>query len=376
MKKLLSLMLVICLLFAGFVSLISSGGSTTSFTDESGTVDYGRIYAMHKGDEIIGELNGRDVTWDEFFYGYYTYAKDTEQYMQQIRDYYGVEIGWNDVLDESTGETMASGLSSYAERLLAQYATIEEYAEEHGIDVGEDGEEEIKNMLESNILSLCGEGAGDEQFNEKLAELYMPRNLYDRMMRDSVLNEKTAESDTGLTNEEVVRMMEEEGYMHAGHILRLTYDSTTGESVSQDEARARFAEAQEISEKLKGIENDAERYAEFCRLAETNNEDSQSEYTFLPGTMVSEFETGVQSLKDYEVSEPIETSYGYHVIIHLPIDPEAALAEYYINGQTVTGKEACNQTIINEELNEIYAGIKLEYKEGFVVPDIAKFIKE
>ncbi len=35
--------------------------------------------------------------------------------------------------------------------------------------------------------------------------------------------------------------------------------------------------------------------------------------------MVEEFENGVLSLADYEVSEPIESSYGYHITLRLPL---------------------------------------------------------
>lgn len=380
MKKILAVIILVCLAFTLFLSTVKDNSVSELFTAENavGTIDFDKIYALHAPDEVIGTLNGRDVTWEEYFYGYYTYAKDTQQYIDQLKEYYGLDIGWNDVLDESTGETFASGVSGYAEKFLSQYAAIEQYAAENGIAVEPEDEEELATLLESNIATLCGEGATEEDFYNELGKLRMPRSLYNRMMHDTILNDKVytlyGENGENFSSEEAVAMLNEEGYMHAGHILRMTMDKMTGEAVDEETAKAQKDKAQEFSDTLNAIEDKEERYAEFTKLAVENTEDSNVEYTFLPGSMVAEFEDAVKSLKEYEVSEPVETSYGYHVIMRLPIDPDAPLFEYQANGQMMTGRYYCATQLISESLTNIYNNLKFEYKPGFAVPKIERFV--
>lgn len=385
MRKILAVIIIVCLAFGIFLLYLdktNDNSISTQFEDANavGTIDFDKIYALHEPDEVIGTLNGRNITWDEYFYAYYTYAKDTQQYIDQLKQYYGLDVGWDDVIDEGTGETFASGVASYPERFLSQYAAIEQYASDNGITIEAADEEELANLLKSNIVSLCGEGATEEDFYKQLEELRMPRSFYNRMMQDTVLNDKLnslyGANGEKLNDKEAIAMLDEAGYLHAGHILLMTMDKTTGEAVDENTAKALKEKAQGFSDALNAIENKEERYAEFTKLAAENTEDSSIEYTFLPGSMVSEFEDAVKSLGEYEVSAPVETNYGYHVIIRLPLDPDAQLFEYQMNGQTVTGRYYCAMQLISEGLLEIYNNLKIEYNPDFVSPKIGRFVNQ
>ncbi|MBR3867666.1 MAG: peptidylprolyl isomerase, partial [Butyricicoccus sp.] len=66
---------------------------------------------------------------------------------------------------------------------------------------------------------------------------------------------------------------------------------------------------------------------DFEALIETYNEDPGMEanpegYVFTEGTMVTEFYEGTLALEDDAVSEPIESSYGWHIIKRLPLRDE------------------------------------------------------
>ena len=41
--------------------------------------------------------------------------------------------------------------------------------------------------------------------------------------------------------------------------------------------------------------------------------------------MVEEFENAVKALADYEVSEPVLSAHGYHVIMRLPLNADATV---------------------------------------------------
>ncbi len=41
--------------------------------------------------------------------------------------------------------------------------------------------------------------------------------------------------------------------------------------------------------------------------------------------MVPEFENAVKALEAYEVSEPVQSDYGYHIILRLPDNPDSVI---------------------------------------------------
>ena len=75
----------------------------------------------------------------------------------------------------------------------------------------------------------------------------------------------------------------------------------------------------------------------FEELMNENSEDVDSSgnvnggadgYTFGPGEMVTEFEEGTAALAVGEISQPIQSDYGYHIILRLDADNEAGQSKY------------------------------------------------
>jgi len=60
-------------------------------------------------------------------------------------------------------------------------------------------------------------------------------------------------------------------------------------------------------------------------------EHSPGGYVFTEGEMVPEFYEGTIALSENEVSEVIESSFGYHIIKRLPLDVEADFEANYDN---------------------------------------------
>lgn len=59
----------------------------------------------------------------------------------------------------------------------------------------------------------------------------------------------------------------------------------------------------------------------FDQLMAEYNEDSgepDEGYTFGPGEMVDEFYDGTAALEEYEISDLVESQFGYHIIMRLP----------------------------------------------------------
>jgi parvulin-like peptidyl-prolyl isomerase len=100
--------------------------------------------------------------------------------------------------------------------------------------------------------------------------------------------------------------------VRASHILLMTQDPATHEPLPADKKAEKKKEMEDILKQAKSG-------TDFGELAKKYSEDPGSkdkggEYTFPRGRMVKEFEDTAFSMKTNEISDIIETSYGYHII--------------------------------------------------------------
>ena len=133
----------------------------------------------------------------------------------------------------------------------------------------------------------------------------------------------------------------DQNYITADHILLSTKDLTTGEALTDEQKAEKKALAEEIKQKLDACEGDIDELtALFQELADQYSEDPGREtyptgYTFTTGSMVQEFEDAAYALSEGEVSEVVESSLGYHILLRLPLDKSAAAdevrEEYFTN---------------------------------------------
>ena len=119
--------------------------------------------------------------------------------------------------------------------------------------------------------------------------------------------------------------------------------------------------------------------ARFLELKEEYDEDTgktyyPNGYTFTSGTMVSEFENAVKSMEAYELSEPVKSSFGWHVIMRLPLGADNSMSDS--SGAIVPAGWLYAQQKLGSELEAYMDASAIEYAEGFEVPDLLKFIKE
>ena len=107
------------------------------------------------------------------------------------------------------------------------------------------------------------------------------------------------------------------------------YISIAGHTMREDKWEKK-ALAEEIKQKLDACEGDLTALtALFRELADEYSEDPGREtyptgYTFTTGAMVPEFEAAAYALAEGAVSEIVESSFGYHILLRLPLDKAAA----------------------------------------------------
>ncbi len=104
-----------------------------------------------------------------------------------------------------------------------------------------------------------------------------------------------------------------EEFVKVQHILTFTINPQTNEPLSEDQIKVAEERTQEILGKINAGED-------FTKLAEQYTQDGNIEYLFGKGEMVPEFERVSFELKEEQVSGPVYTEYGIHIIKKLPLD--------------------------------------------------------
>lgn len=373
MKKIVAGIAAVCLVFTGLFSFFqikakeqNNSGESDQLAayekalEEMPKIDYSALYASYPADMTVAVIGDKEITWGEYFQAYYGYSSEIDEYMKAMLMYYGSSPSWDDYYSESENLAFKDLPALYSEDDLKQKAVIDGFAEFNGIELSKDNKALVEEELEKARESYCGEGASEEEFELFLEEHYFNLDMYRKMTERNYLYQQMftdlyGENGEKITDEEGTAYLKEKGYVSADHILFMTMNKETGEGLDEDAVREKMKQAEEVSSRLREIEDPDERVRRFKEYREQYNEDTGSSlypdgYTFTSGKMVQEFETAVNDLKEYEVSEPIKTSYGYHVIMRTPLNSNA-IVDYSETGLPMTGKSM--------KANEEY-GVKLQ----------------
>lgn len=115
-------------------------------------------------------------------------------------------------------------------------------------------------------------------------------------------------------SEEEAKEIFDRDYMTVKHILFQFEQDGSGEDDTNTLAKANAAYKRAVGgESFESLINE---------LNEDTGEDPESGYTFTEGEMVDEFYQASKNLAAGEISEPVRTSYGYHIIKRYPLPEE------------------------------------------------------
>jgi peptidyl-prolyl cis-trans isomerase C len=197
------------------------------------------------------------------------------------------------------------------------------------------GDEKITAGEFSNFLSAVQADpvtAEDPSFRRQLAEGLIRVRLLAREARKRGLDkvDKTksllslaqdqvlaqAVADQLVTDDALRAKFNEKGLVTARHILISTQaNGPDGKPLTEEGAR----------KKANDLRARIEKGEDFAALAKSDSDDPGSKdiggvYTFPRGQMVKEFEDAAFGLKEGELSQPVKTKFGYHLIQRVPPD--------------------------------------------------------
>lgn len=399
MKKFVILLVVIVLAFAGFLTWLSYQPDThMALTNEEApaypgemseeaaaaevrSLNYEAIEALHANDKVVMSVYGQDVIWEDYYAWLHMNAMQLEAFFEQMAMYYGVPGDWSGSVGDGSGMTYAQIPAANAEDTILRIAAIEKLAADKGVEASE----ETLAALEDQALAeaVLGEGATVEQLLATLEESKISLDNYKRIslanyLYGDILTEQFGAEGEKVTDEECALWLTEQGYMSANHILLMTMNKDTGDALDEAAAAEKKAKADEIYAELAAIGDVEQLIARFKELKEEYDEDggkvsNPDGYTFTPGTMVSEFENAVTAMEAYDISEPVKSSYGWHIIMRTPLGSDSLLRDS--SGSFVPAGWVYAQQKLGEELESYMDTSLIEYAEGFETPDLLNYIK-
>jgi peptidyl-prolyl cis-trans isomerase C len=183
-------------------------------------------------------------------------------------------------------------------------------AQERGISASEsEVEQQIQQYKgqygeEGFASALANAGMNEEQLRSEISRSLTIQNLLEEEVTSGI---DVTDEEVRQFYEENTQMFEESQSVKASHILIDTRDAETEEA--KEEARAR---AEDLLEELEGGADFAELAREYSEGPSAQNGGSLPQFS--RGEMVPPFEEAAFALEPGEISDVVETRFGFHII--------------------------------------------------------------
>ena len=337
-----------------------------------------------KKEDTVMTVDGVDVSFDEYMYYLNTAASTLISYYQAST---GGGVDWDGVCIYDKTKTNAEWCINEALYNAAQGCVIMS----KGKSMNALPTDEQLKSLEDNISTirknyeesddpdaafadaLNGQGFTLESFKAVNKINFTLGNIFTSLY---------GENGEKLSEEKIQTYIEENGYMTSAHILFRTKEDvkgengqTTQEELSDSAKAEKKAQAEKLCKELKAIKDDTQRKEKFFEYMKEYSEDPGKEsfpngYCFTEGTMVEEYTDTTKELKNYEVSDVVESDFGYHIIMRLPTvssDVDTANQYGYTLGQMASSYD------FDEEMKTWDVTDKAKFNSGYKSFDFTQF---
>ena len=300
----------------GALSLVMMAGLLTGCS--GGAQDPIKEVMGYEGSTVLFTVDGNDVTAADYFF----WMAQNADYVASYFTGMGLDMDWTNTLGGS--QDMDSYVKDSSMDTAVLYSIVKAKAAEYGYELSKEDEE----AYEADLANAKEELGGEEEYEDFLLTMCITDEGMREMSTVGVLYNQMAEGlfreggEYAPTSEDLAAYAQENDLLCAKHILLMTQDMTTGEALSEADAAAKKAQAEDILAQLQAITDPAELETKFDELMNEYSEDTglsayPNGYVFTAGEMVSEFEEATRALEFGAVSGIVESSYGYHIILRL-----------------------------------------------------------
>ena len=290
-------------------------------------------------DTVLFTADGEEAVADEYLYwllNAIAVAKNS--------GYLGDDTAWE---EEIEGTPTADYLKEMALENTKLYTVAVAKVNEAGLTLSEEDMTSIQSQMDSMAAML--EMYYGVTLQEYLDQQCISQAAYQKMAYEvpalvtNLQEQYTEAGDFTPTDENIQNMIESEGIYSCKHIL-LTFPTNEDGSDVTDEQKAEVkAQADALLAEIQGAEDPIAAFDAAMneksgdgRDPETNELYKPQGYTFLSdgslvdgsGSLVSSFVQMGIALAEGEISQPVETDYGYHILLGQNPDNEETRAVY------------------------------------------------
>lgn len=254
--------------------------------------------------EVVATVNGSNITVKQ-------YKSTLELYKESLEAMYGTTI-WDTEVEDGVKYK-----DKFKEIMLDQMIDIEAVIQKAKKDGLTPSKEEVDKAFEELKKNIDA----DEEYKKKLKDKGID-DTYLRQQQEQDLTiqkyKENFEKNVKISDEEMKKYYDEhkkdyyKDEVKASHILISTVDEN-GKELSEAKKKEAKKKAEEVLKKAKSGE-------EFSQLAKEYSDDTGSAANggdlgyFTKGQMVEPFEKAAFSLKVGQISDIVESQFGYHII--------------------------------------------------------------
>lgn len=253
--------------------------------------------------KAVAIVNGQNITLEN-------YQKLLYLNKSSMESYYGSDI-WSKKMED--GKTYSDTLKEMVLQTMIGSEVIYQQAEKDKVIPTD-------KQVQDQINSFNESTKNNSEYQEQLKKMGINEDFLKFQFTRDLANtnlQKKFEEDTKISETEMKKYYEDNkksfytDTVTASHILLKTQDSE-GKELSAEKKKEAKKKAEEALAKVKSGED-------FAKVAKKYSQDSSASKggelgTFGRGKMVSEFEKAAFNMKKGEISDIVETEYGYHII--------------------------------------------------------------
>lgn len=290
-------------------------------------------------DTVLYTADGEDVVADEYLYWLLNAVAQAKS-----SGYLADDTAWEEEID---GTPTSDYLKKIALDNSKLYAVAMSRVNQEGVTLTNEDQQTITSQMESMASTL--EMYYGITLQEYLDQQCISRAAYEKlayeipMLVGELQTKYTEAGEFTPTDADIQNMIDTEGIYSCKHILLAFPENEDGSAVTDEQKAEVKAQADALLAEIQGAEDPIAAFdaamneqSDDGRNPETNELYTPQGYTFLAdgsmvdgsGSLVMPFVQAGVALAEGELSQPVESDYGYHILLGQSADNEQTRAVY------------------------------------------------